>query len=148
MQGSREQEAGGKRQETEDRRQELEAIQNRSTEAHERPKSKIQNLVFPPSSPSPPSSLSFPPSPPSLPHSLTPSLPPPPAPLEQLEGFYQHLEAALLDIGYLYPHTAESRMQKFRRLYNRAMPTSDEVAMLRGILSQMDWAVKQRRLPK
>lgn len=65
-------------------------------------------------------------------------------PLEQLEAFYQQMESLLLQIGYLYPHTAESRMQKFRRLFNRALPTREEVAMLRGILSQMQWALKQK----
>ncbi|MDX2229326.1 MAG: RNA methyltransferase [Leptolyngbyaceae cyanobacterium bins.349] len=66
-----------------------------------------------------------------------------PAALDQLEGFYQQLEALLLEVGYLYPHTAESRMHKFRRLFNRALLTSEEVTMLRGILSQVKWAIAQ-----
>jgi tRNA/rRNA methyltransferase len=64
------------------------------------------------------------------------------APLEQLEGYYQQLEGLLLKIGYLQPHTAASRMEKFRRLYNRAYPTVDEVAMLRGTIRQTEWAIK------
>jgi tRNA/rRNA methyltransferase len=64
------------------------------------------------------------------------------APLENLEGYYQQLETLLLKIGYLQPHTAASRMEKFRRLYNRAYPTIEEVAMLRGILRQTEWAMK------
>jgi len=64
------------------------------------------------------------------------------APLEVLEGYYQHLEALLLQIGYLYPHTAPARLEKLRRLFNRAHPTTAEVAMLRGILHQMKWALK------
>ncbi|GAB4291965.1 MAG: RNA methyltransferase [Oscillatoriaceae cyanobacterium] len=67
----------------------------------------------------------------------------PSVPLDILEGYYQQLEALLLDIGYLYPHTAASRMEKFRRLYNRAGLSTDEVAMLRGILSQVQWALSQ-----
>lgn len=63
------------------------------------------------------------------------------ASIDALEGYYQHLEALLLQIGYLHPHTATSRMEKFRRLYNRAYPTEAEVAMLRGILRQMKWAI-------
>ena len=43
--------------------------------------------------------------------------------------------------GYLQPHTATARMEKFRRLYNRASLSSEEVSMLRGILRQMDWAI-------
>lgn len=65
----------------------------------------------------------------------------PSAPLEILEQYYQHLEALLLKIGYLYPHTAASRMAKFRLLFNRAQPSAAEVAMLRGILRQMEWAL-------
>ncbi|GAB4190606.1 MAG: RNA methyltransferase [Coleofasciculaceae cyanobacterium] len=67
------------------------------------------------------------------------------APLDVLEGYYEHLETVLLNIGYLYPHTARSRMEKFRRLFNRAAPTTDEVAMLRGILRQMEWALKLQK---
>ena len=67
------------------------------------------------------------------------------APLENLEGYYQQLETVLLKIGYLQQHTAASRMEKFRRLYNRAYPTVDEVAMLRGVLRQTEWAIKTYR---
>lgn len=82
------------------------------------------------------------PAPTPSPHS--PTLPAP-APLDQVEAFYQHLESLLLDVGYLYPHTANSRMQKFRRLFNRAMPGEEEIALLRGVLSQVAWAVNRGR---
>lgn len=65
------------------------------------------------------------------------------ASLDALEHYYQQLESLLLKIGYLYPHTAESRMTKFRLLFNRAQPSANEVAMLKGIISQMEWALKQ-----
>ncbi len=68
-----------------------------------------------------------------------------PAAIEQLEGYYQDLQRMLLKIGYLYPHTAESRMEKFRRLYNRNALSSEEVAMLRGIIRQVDWAIDLNR---
>ncbi|GAB4542705.1 MAG: RNA methyltransferase [Pleurocapsa sp.] len=67
------------------------------------------------------------------------------APIETLEAYYQHLEAVLLEIGYLYPHTAAARMDKFRRLYNRANLTDEEVAMLRGILRQIKWFTANSR---
>ena len=65
------------------------------------------------------------------------------ASLDALEGYYQQLEALLLKIGYLHPHTALSRMEKLRQLYHRAYPTPTEVAMLRGVLRQMEWAIAQ-----
>jgi tRNA/rRNA methyltransferase len=67
--------------------------------------------------------------------------------LDILEGYYQHLEAVLLKIGYLYPHTAPARMQKFRYLLNRATPTTEEVTMLRGILRQVEWALQSQPKP-
>ncbi len=92
-----------------------------------------QELAAPMSNDAPPtSSITLPPSP------STPL-----APLEALEGYYQQLEAVLLKIGYLYPHTAPSRMEKFRRLFNRSQLSAAEVAMLRGILSQVEWAMQQ-----
>ncbi|MBE9048127.1 RNA methyltransferase [Pleurocapsales cyanobacterium LEGE 10410] len=70
------------------------------------------------------------------------------APIKVLEDYYQDLEAVLLEIGYLYPHTAAVKMEKFRRLYNKANLQSEEVAMLRGILRQIRWASKnQSSLP-
>ncbi|MGF1493371.1 MAG: RNA methyltransferase [Microcoleaceae cyanobacterium] len=62
--------------------------------------------------------------------------------LDFLEDYYQQLEHLLLKIGYLYPHTAKSRMEKFRRLFNRANLSAVEVAMLRGIFSQVEWAIE------
>lgn len=68
-----------------------------------------------------------------------------PATLDALEGYYQHLETILLEIGYLYPHTAAARMEKFRLLYNRANLSREEVAMLRGILRQIEWIAQGSR---
>jgi tRNA/rRNA methyltransferase len=66
------------------------------------------------------------------------------APLDAMEGYYQELESLLLSIGYLYPHTAASRMEKFRHIYNRAYLQPVEVGMLRGILRQIEWAINTK----
>jgi tRNA/rRNA methyltransferase len=63
------------------------------------------------------------------------------ASLDVVETYYQELESLLLKIGYLYAHTSSSRMEKFRQLYNRARLQTKEVAMLRGILRQVEWAI-------
>jgi tRNA/rRNA methyltransferase len=68
------------------------------------------------------------------------------APVELVEGYYQQLETLLLDIGYLFPHTAPHRMEKLRRLYNRSQLSPNEVALLRGILSQFHWALDPDKL--
>ena len=66
------------------------------------------------------------------------------ASLGALEGYYQQLEKLLLKIGYLYPHTAASRMEKIRRVFNRSYPSVDEVAMMRGMIRQMEWALREK----
>lgn len=77
---------------------------------------------------------------------LTPeAIPPDLATLDLVEGYYQQLEAFLLQIGYLYPHTAPSRMEKFRLLFSRAQMSEAEVALCRGILTQANWALRQAR---
>lgn len=63
------------------------------------------------------------------------------ASLDQMESFFQDLEFLLLKIGYLYPHTAASRMAKLRQLLHRTGPNPQELAMLRGILRQVNWAL-------
>lgn len=65
-----------------------------------------------------------------------------PCSLDALDRAYQHLESVLLDIGYLQPHTAPSRMEKFRHLFNRANLSENELSLLRGVLRQIEWAAK------
>lgn len=80
--------------------------------------------------------------------SLSPaeSTPSPKAPSQALEGFYHQLEQVLLQIGFLYPHTAPRKILKFRRLFDRAQLTLKDVALLRGVLRQLAWA--DRNLPR
>ena len=70
---------------------------------------------------------------------------PHPAKLNELEGYYQHLESVLLSVEYLYPHTAASRMRKIRQLLQKATPTSAEIALLRGMLRQVEWALSESK---
>lgn len=65
------------------------------------------------------------------------------ASMDAQEGYFQHLEQVLLKIGFLFPHTAASRMQKIRQIFGRAQLTESELALLRGILRQTAWATQQ-----
>jgi len=56
-----------------------------------------------------------------------------PAPIEALEGFYAHLEQALIAVGALDPDEPKRLMQRLRRLFNRARPTQTEIDVLRGV---------------
>jgi tRNA/rRNA methyltransferase len=64
------------------------------------------------------------------------------ATVDQLDRYYQQLETLLLDIGYLQPQTAPSRMAKLRRLYGRSELSGNELALLRGICHQLTWALE------
>jgi tRNA/rRNA methyltransferase len=66
--------------------------------------------------------------------------------LDALNQYLQHLEAVLLDIGYLQPHTAESRMKKLRQIYKNANLSETDLALLRGIVRQTHWAVTKTSL--
>ena len=57
-----------------------------------------------------------------------------------LEATLKDAEALLLEVGFLYPHTAAARMAKLRQLLLRAEPQEAEVALLRGMVRQLRWA--------
>ena len=58
-----------------------------------------------------------------------------PAPYEQVEGFFAHMEKTLLEIGFLTTQNPARMMQRLRRLYARARLEQEEINILRGILS-------------
>ena len=63
----------------------------------------------------------------------------------QMEGFFAHLEQALEDIGFLEAQRADKLLRRLRRLFHRAAPDSDEVNILRGILSAAQGRKSMRR---
>lgn len=67
--------------------------------------------------------------------------PSPVAPLDALEDYLKDLEDVLLTIGYLYPHTQERRLAKIRHLLHRSAPSVEELALLRGMIRQIRWAM-------
>lgn len=58
----------------------------------------------------------------------------------EMETLYSHMEKTLLDIGFLDPANPAHLMRTLRRILSRAELDSREVAVLRGIMSQVDWA--------
>ncbi|MFJ5428389.1 tRNA (cytosine(32)/uridine(32)-2'-O)-methyltransferase TrmJ [Pectobacterium actinidiae] len=57
--------------------------------------------------------------------------------VDDLERFYQHLEQTLLQTGFIRPAHQGQVMNKLRRLFTRARPESQELNILRGILSSV-----------
>jgi tRNA C32,U32 (ribose-2'-O)-methylase TrmJ len=52
-----------------------------------------------------------------------------------MERFYAHLEQTLVELDFLDPQNPRHLMRRLRRLFNRARPDSNEMNILRGILS-------------
>ena len=52
---------------------------------------------------------------------------------EQIEGMFNHLEQALIDIDFLDPTHPKKLMSRLRRLFSRSALESEEVNILRGI---------------
>ncbi|GAB4300223.1 MAG: RNA methyltransferase [Desulfuromonadia bacterium] len=58
----------------------------------------------------------------------------------ELESLFGRMEQTLLRIGFLNPENPDHIMRTLRRVINRSGVDSREVSILRGILSQIDWA--------
>lgn len=68
-----------------------------------------------------------------------------PAPNEQLERYFEHLQQVLDLIGFLGERSPVKIMRRLRRLYQRALPDEREIAILRGILSETEVCVRGRQ---
>ena len=62
-----------------------------------------------------------------------------------LEACLEDAEELLLEVGFLLEHTARARMAKVRGLLQRGLIKADEVALVRGMVRQLRWAVRQHR---
>lgn len=62
---------------------------------------------------------------------------------EDLDRFYVHLEKTLTATNFIIPQHPGMVMTKLRRLFNRARVESQELNILRGILSSIDKSVKK-----
>ena len=63
----------------------------------------------------------------------------------EMEGFFGHLAQALDDIGFTDERRSEKLLRRLRRLFHRAAPDSEEVNILRGILSAAQGRKSMRR---
>jgi tRNA/rRNA methyltransferase len=53
---------------------------------------------------------------------------------EDVEGFFEHLETTMVEVGFLDPEHPKKLMPRLRRLFARAQLEKEEVNILRGIL--------------
>ena len=64
--------------------------------------------------------------------------------VDELEGLYGHLEAALTTIGYLDPARPKKLMPRLRALFGRANLDRAELQILRGVLSSAEQAAGRK----
>ena len=62
------------------------------------------------------------------------------------EAMYEHLEEALLAIGFLKLGQLEGMMRRLRRILSRAELSAGDVDVVRGIARQILWLARQARL--
>jgi len=67
-----------------------------------------------------------------------------PSNLITLEDCINDLGSLLIDIGFLMKHTYEAKMAKIKKLLIRGEIKDDEVALIRGIISQARWKIKNK----
>ena len=54
---------------------------------------------------------------------------------EELEGLYQHIQEAMISIGFLKPANPRRLMQRIRRIFARSSLDKNDVDLLRGMMS-------------
>lgn len=64
------------------------------------------------------------------------------ATMDEMEGFYRHLEATLVQVGFLDPANPRQLMARLRRLFGRSSVDHTEMSILRGILTETQKAAR------
>lgn len=67
------------------------------------------------------------------------------ASITDVEQFYTHLQAVLIEIDFLKPSNPKRLLHRLRRLFNRVKLEKTEVNILRGILTSMQSALKLQK---
>ena len=70
---------------------------------------------------------------------------PDPAAAPALTDLLDDATDLLLEAGFLLQHTAHARMGKVRDLLQRATVRTEEVALIRGMVRQLRWAIRAHR---
>lgn len=64
---------------------------------------------------------------------------------EQVEHFYEHLERVMIAIDFHDPKNPRQLMQRMRRLFSRIRIDVMEMNILRGILTNIEFSIKNRQ---
>lgn len=61
---------------------------------------------------------------------------------DEMTYLYDHLEASMIDVGFLNPEQPRKLMRRLKSLFNRANLDENEISILRGFLAAVQEAVK------
>ena len=61
---------------------------------------------------------------------------------KQIEDSFFEIEKLLLKTGYLLPHTLNAKLCKFKKYIHKSETSKHELDTLRGIVHQINWALK------
>lgn len=64
---------------------------------------------------------------------------------QELDGMFAQMASVLERIAFLNPSRPEAGLNRLRRLISRAHPDRSEVALLRGLWSQLAWSINDWR---
>jgi len=60
----------------------------------------------------------------------------------QIEESFKEIKNLLLKIGYFLPHTSNIKISKFKKYIFKAETSKNELNIIRGIVHQINWALK------
>lgn len=60
----------------------------------------------------------------------------------EIEECFMEVKNLLLKVGYLLPHTSNAKIAKFKKYILKTKTSTSELNILRGIVSQINWALK------
>ena len=63
------------------------------------------------------------------------------ASINNIETCFNEIEKLLLKIGYIYKHTSNAKISKFKKYILRAQTSNYEINILKGIINQINWAL-------
>lgn len=64
---------------------------------------------------------------------------------DELENMFAHMRKTMLDIDFLDPQNPDHLLRTFRRIFGTVGLTSRDIAIIRGLMSRIDWTENQRR---
>ncbi len=63
---------------------------------------------------------------------------------KQIEDTFFDMEKLLLKVGYLFPHTSNARICKFKKYIHEKEASEHELNTLRGVIHQINWALQNK----